>query len=317
MLGLVQSPPDNRDWNYAAIKAGSPLPPAFSYPDTPLRDQGPYGTCVGFGSANLKDAQELRDSRMVASALYVYRSAKAIDGLPEGTEGTTLKAALTVLKDKGVCSEKDYPYRLITESHVEPSMTLEEIAKGKIAGYARCYTAEDIKQALFKEGPVLIGVAVTDNFRNLGKGTHNVTTLFGGYVLGGHCLTIKGFDDNRASGGKKGFFRVKNSWSDWGEEGGYFWLAYDCVTERSDLGMSLFMEAWSTVDVRTGYTGTAIDMWVGHDKALVNGQSVVLDSPPKIVNNRTLVPVRFIAEALGFTVQWDPTTQKVTLTKGV
>lgn len=314
MFGLIQSSPDSRDWNYAALKAPVNLPIAFQYDDTPLRDQGAHGTCVGFGSANLKDIHESTDSGLQASPLYIYRNAKVIDGLPAGTEGTTLRAALTVLKDKGVCSESDYPYSLIDKAPVEPAVTLGVIAKGKIAGYARCYTVEDIKQALVQSGPVLIGIGVSTAIRDLGVGIHHVTTLFG-QIVGGHCLTITGYDDARVSGGKRGFFRVKNSWSSWGENG-YFWMAYACVNERTvDTGFSFFMEAWSTLDLLTGFTGRTIELWVNQDIAMVDGKAISLDAPAVIMNSRTMVPLRFVAEALGLITKWDGFSRKVTLLK--
>ncbi|MGN7468646.1 copper amine oxidase N-terminal domain-containing protein [Brevibacillus sp. SAFN-007a] len=42
-----------------------------------------------------------------------------------------------------------------------------------------------------------------------------------------------------------------------------------------------------------------------------NGQTIHLDVPAQIVNQRTVVPVRFIAEALNYKVDWDPATQTV------
>jgi hypothetical protein len=38
--------------------------------------------------------------------------------------------------------------------------------------------------------------------------------------------------------------------------------------------------------------------------ALVNGQSIQIDAPPKLVENRTMVPLRFISEAFGAKVEW-------------
>ena len=39
--------------------------------------------------------------------------------------------------------------------------------------------------------------------------------------------------------------------------------------------------------------------------AFVDGEWVVLDVEPKIINSRTLVPLRFIAESLGCKVEYD------------
>lgn len=36
---------------------------------------------------------------------------------------------------------------------------------------------------------------------------------------------------------------------------------------------------------------------------------------PIIINNRTYVPIRFVAEELGADVQWNETTQQITITK--
>lgn len=48
----------------------------------------------------------------------------------------------------------------------------------------------------------------------------------------------------------------------------------------------------------------------------LNGKWVCFpDAQPGIVNNRVLVPVRFVSEALGATVQWDDQARKVTVIK--
>jgi len=49
----------------------------------------------------------------------------------------------------------------------------------------------------------------------------------------------------------------------------------------------------------------------------LNGKTIPTDTPPFIdPNNRTMVPVRFISEALGANVAWDANTRTVTVTKG-
>jgi hypothetical protein len=50
---------------------------------------------------------------------------------------------------------------------------------------------------------------------------------------------------------------------------------------------------------------TKIVLQVGNSVALVNDKTVKLDASPKIVKDRTLVPLRFIAEAFGADVQWN------------
>lgn len=47
----------------------------------------------------------------------------------------------------------------------------------------------------------------------------------------------------------------------------------------------------------------------------LNGSPILFDQPPVLQNDRTLVPLRAIFEALGATVEWDNSTQTVTSTK--
>jgi hypothetical protein len=55
----------------------------------------------------------------------------------------------------------------------------------------------------------------------------------------------------------------------------------------------------------TGKRGNAeIILKIGQNEAFVNGKSVTLDVPPKIINDRTMVPLRFISESIGAKVEW-------------
>lgn len=49
-------------------------------------------------------------------------------------------------------------------------------------------------------------------------------------------------------------------------------------------------------------------------RMFVNGREVVSDVPPQIIEGRTLVPARALAEALGATVGWDAEARAVTVT---
>jgi len=48
----------------------------------------------------------------------------------------------------------------------------------------------------------------------------------------------------------------------------------------------------------------------------INGTRLTLDVPPTMINNRMLVPIRQIGEALGAEFAWDPTTRTATMTLG-
>lgn len=57
--------------------------------------------------------------------------------------------------------------------------------------------------------------------------------------------------------------------------------------------------------------GVLIRLEMGKQQALVNGEIIIMDTPGKMINGRTMVPVRFIAENFGIEVTWDPSEQMV------
>ena len=61
------------------------------------------------------------------------------------------------------------------------------------------------------------------------------------------------------------------------------------------------------VDIHIKYLkNVSIKLQIENKNAIVNGTVISLDAPPVIKNSRTLVPLRFIGESFGATVQWDP-----------
>lgn len=46
-------------------------------------------------------------------------------------------------------------------------------------------------------------------------------------------------------------------------------------------------------------------------KLFVDGKEIVCDVPPQIIDGRTMVPARYVAEALGATVEWDGANNSV------
>ena len=66
--------------------------------------------------------------------------------------------------------------------------------------------------------------------------------------------------------------------------------------------------------------GTTIYLWIGKPQAQVNGKTVWIDEKnhkvtPIIIDNRTMVPLRFVAESLGLTVGWNPIYREIYLVR--
>ncbi|MCX7749937.1 MAG: stalk domain-containing protein [Clostridia bacterium] len=57
-----------------------------------------------------------------------------------------------------------------------------------------------------------------------------------------------------------------------------------------------------------------IELWIGERKALIDGNEAALDVAPQVINGRTMLPLRFISETLGYKVNWDNNTKQVTIT---
>lgn len=80
--------------------------------------------------------------------------------------------------------------------------------------------------------------------------------------------------------------------------------------------------AWHQEDKRVTVSlgETVMDLWIGEGNALVNGKTVPIDSDnpnikPLVISERTMLPLRFVAESLGCEVQWDPDSMRVAIIK--
>jgi archaellum component FlaC len=58
---------------------------------------------------------------------------------------------------------------------------------------------------------------------------------------------------------------------------------------------------------------TIVKIQIGTKTAYIDGAKTTLDVPPAIVNGRTLVPIRFISEGVGASVDWEGSTKTITI----
>jgi tripartite ATP-independent transporter DctP family solute receptor len=74
-----------------------------------------------------------------------------------------------------------------------------------------------------------------------------------------------------------------------------------------------------TVTLSSNSGDNVIELWIGKNTAKVNGVDTPIDATnakvvPEIINGRTMLPLRFISESLGAKVDWNGTTQAITVT---
>lgn len=90
------------------------------------------------------------------------------------------------------------------------------------------------------------------------------------------------------------------------ERAGRVFVPLRGVFER--LGASV---VYANGQINAQGNGRSISLHIGQRNATVNGQSVAIDVAPFIVGVRTMVPLRFVAQALGATVNWDNNSRTV------
>lgn len=59
------------------------------------------------------------------------------------------------------------------------------------------------------------------------------------------------------------------------------------------------------------YPGSPAASAAGEPQIVINGQTIISDAPPMLINGRTLVPIRVISESLGAEVTWQASTRTV------
>lgn len=319
--GLWPSPPDPRDFRYQVFAGTQPLPSAFSRKDEmpPVRDQGKLGTCVGHAAWAMKEWQERQQGDNPEGGLsprFIYQMAKQQDGIPNQA-GTYPRVAFKVMQDYGDCPERVFPYSELTSDvnlPPPPSNVVEAAKPYKISTYAQLNSLDEVKRAIVEQGPVLLAVVVTDSFIQAKAYIPKPE----GYLRGGHAIAACAYDDSIKLGPYTGGVLIMNSWGpSWGQ-GGFCWLPYAAWLEPwwidIDFGWRFIMEAWTCVDLPFApKMAKQILLKVDNPTAFVDGEFVQLDVPPKIINSRTLVPIRFVAERMGYVVNWQKENRLVEL----
>jgi hypothetical protein len=236
-FGCIRDTFDDRDFLMRAYLPIVKIPKQIDYTGqmSPVRDQGDEGTCVGFATTvGMKEYQEKIDYRQLVqlSPRFLYSECKKIDGDPI-SEGTTIRAAMKVLKGKGVCRESFWPYAPHQTTKQKKGAPLDA-RKFRVIAYARIISLYELKTILATKGPPVIGIEVYQGMMETKTGIIPLPKKFE-TPLGGHAICPVGYDDS------KKLVKFKNSWSAaWGRKG-YGFLPYAYI-ER------YMMDAWSSVD---------------------------------------------------------------------
>ena len=204
----------------------SSLPAYFNWRDidevdycTEIKDQSPAPTCEAYALvASLEtkmqyQLQELYDPDLSEAHLYFYPGGTIEQGYVH------IEDAAQYLVDYGVPDEGCFPdpHRNFDTPFESLEGWEERTIKIQDWGWIEL-TAESIKSALIEYGPLPFCIRFPQNFYNYYGG---VFKYKGEDMVGGHVVTIVGYDDSKEC------WIIKNSWgTKWGEDG-WCRISYD------------------------------------------------------------------------------------------
>jgi C1A family cysteine protease len=191
---------------------------------SPIEDQLHLGSCVGqaiVGAFELMINKSHPEKFRDLSRLFVYYNARLLEGYVNEDAGTYVRSGIKAVHKWGVCIEEHWPY-LINKFADTPSLESYIDARERfIDSYYRINSIDDIIASLSMEIPVVTGIQVFDDFDRLGSDSVVPLPSDKDHILGGHAVTIVGYDND------KKYFICRNSFGeDWGDQG-YFYMPYD------------------------------------------------------------------------------------------
>jgi hypothetical protein len=316
--GVIPSPPDPRDWLYSKVASPISLPKKHRCDITllPVRDQGNKGTCVGQAGANTDEVFQFKERGKAErlSSLYLYSMCKQLDGYPD-IEGTFLRTLMKVLTKYGTPAESCMPYYTDWDKPPKPNLALHCLARmNRLKSYAKVQTEQELKQALVEQGPVPIAMMLTTSFFNARNGV--VPKEAEGALLGGHAMTLIGYDDEA---------RLYEAIGSWGNapctRNGHHFIPYELMHKPSlamDSPIPVLLEAYSCVDMIEMKLPRTVHIADRPIQLKYDGEFVDLDIPAVIIEeaSRAYFPIREL-EKLGFSVKWTDLTSTIELERGV
>lgn len=312
-LGAIPSPQDDRDYCLneftnieVAFSDNFLVSPYKSEFDIKIYNQNPYPMCVGFAISSIARIYQYNDieKQIDMSPGWIYGNR-----LPEHcqSEGMYPREALSMLIKEGIPSWQDFPvvgyyYYCAEEVKKQKEKLLPKAMENRALSYIRLNNNDEIRTALMKTGAVLLCIRVTKDFDDCP--TSGILDKPYGNSRGNHAIYIVGWKtiNNRL------YWICCNSWGERFGNSGVCYIQFD---------YSGIVETWGITDLPKQAPKTEISLKIGESFYLLNGIKKTLDVPAKIINGRTFVPLRFIAESLGVNISWDNINKQVKVNNGI
>lgn len=206
------------------------LPASFNWCDlggcTPVGDQGYCGSCWAFATAAAFESNIKIMDGLVRDLAEQYLVSCNTDGWGCGGGWR----AFDYYQDRippdepeaGAVYEADFPYAASDLPCEPPHPHQEKVDAWHYLGPLWPPVA-DIKQAIYDNGPIYVGVCVGPEFQAYDDGVFETDESGSCLYDTNHGVALVGWDDGR---GSNGAWLLKNSWgAGWGESG-YMWIGY-------------------------------------------------------------------------------------------
>lgn len=239
VTGAILSRKDVRDYK-AVCSAVVDFPKEFQLEMVRVKNQGIIGSCVAhalsevieyFNSVQNNDITEM-------SVGYIYGNRETSF---YKDAGMVTRDALKAVKLYGDVPKDDFPYNIEVPKAIDEFEKVREELYEKsypyrISSYARLTNENAVKQALMKNGPVVIAMEWYSDMKV--KNGLLVSSFDKSKKSGGHCMVIYGWNE-------KGWL-VQNSWGKyWGNNGcciipydtqiREFWAVTDDIIQGMDI----------------------------------------------------------------------------------
>jgi hypothetical protein len=258
VLNCIPSRETERDWGYqhadrAGLLAAAParIPASKDLREGwwKIGNQESTGSCVGWATDgvvrwHLVKAGRLKKQERL-SPRYLWMASKETDKfISQPTTfieiaGTSLKAALDVVRKYGAVREKILPFASGKLFEGEEETFYALAAELKISSYfnlslSRDRTLDDWRRWIATKGPILTRLEVDRTWDEAKQNKGKLDTYRARTARGGHAVSLVGYTPDR--------FIVRNSWgvNEWGDRGfGYASPAYAKAAFTEAYGISL------------------------------------------------------------------------------
>ncbi|MDB5097077.1 MAG: cysteine protease [Cyanobacteria bacterium RYN_339] len=197
---------------------------------SPVYDQDDLGSCTAFAvGKGMREFLQVskKEAHKPLSALFLYYETRKLRHATETDSGATITDAIKAISTAGISTDATWSYDFNKFAIQPPAAAYAEAKANKLTTGVQLAGLEDVKKALLRHQPVVMGMRIYNTFRDVAADGKLPMPQAGDILVGGHAVTVLGFDN------KAKVLIVKNSFgTEWGDKG-YFYMPYAYFTPEN------------------------------------------------------------------------------------